>query len=420
MFIDTTKHYKIWFSANPDRFLYMEDQLRLIRMRKRNPGITLGLLYSSVCLSTQSQEKLKIFCEKHVIDAVDFDQDVPCLLETAAFEDIALYWIAKCEMRNPAGNLGAASDCARLIMPIIEKLGIYSDFDVDVDFSKKNQVQTIQAVKAPIILPAKVTERGEPYINIDFLAFTHDREDKNKLSPTAVSDLRCLQQKVLWCYRNPKLAFVNPPLPGKDIDIRLHPFSRMVINSFFASNPDASLFAFRKFAQKQKYFIFPVRKNGEYYLYKISENDSSTLKASLLHRSVINFSGSNNYFSLYKDCIPDNGFQASSSEHSQAMEMEPIETWRALVNATKNSSLEENDLDTSVHITHSCSIHNKTAAETIGVERDAAWTVRGQERKAERDSMIFSTAYKIFNFWRQKRKISPEPSTNMEIKHRAT
>lgn len=138
--VDLSKHYKIWFSKNRENFLGYENQKRLKKMRKDSPNIQITFIYSASCLSPKAIERLKIFCKNNNITPVDFDN-----IDTTQMSDDEkqIYAIAKEEINkakdNQGGNMAAASDCARFLIPIIEKYGIYSDFDVIVyDFFVKN------------------------------------------------------------------------------------------------------------------------------------------------------------------------------------------------------------------------------------------------------------------------------------------
>ena len=60
-FVDTTKHFKIWFSDNPEVFLPQENQLRLIHMRANNPKAEIALIYYAESLSKKAQAQLHSF-----------------------------------------------------------------------------------------------------------------------------------------------------------------------------------------------------------------------------------------------------------------------------------------------------------------------------------------------------------------------
>ena len=54
------RHVKIWLSTNPDTFLNLENQLRLIRMREINPGDSISFVYSEKLLKDHALESLRV------------------------------------------------------------------------------------------------------------------------------------------------------------------------------------------------------------------------------------------------------------------------------------------------------------------------------------------------------------------------
>jgi|GEM_PF-5222427 len=155
------KYYKIWVSADPREFLGFENQLRLVRMRKANQKIEktkieFYFIYSSSSLNDGAKTQLQRFCSQYDIIPIDFDKDLPPLLE--AEEDKELYAIGQEELRraqaNQFGNLAAVSDCTRLLVPVIERYGIYSDFDVQVALASLG-VEFV-SVRAPVLLNAEM------------------------------------------------------------------------------------------------------------------------------------------------------------------------------------------------------------------------------------------------------------------------
>lgn len=149
---DLTRHFKIWFSKNPEVALGVENELRLIRWRVKNPNLTLSLMVSSACLTPKAYEKLKIFCDTHRLQLVDFDTEVlPALTHPS---DIEIFHLAKQELEhvrtNSGGNLAAASDLARMILPVLQTYGIYCDLDSEITMLRDQQT-SFQA-NTPVIL----------------------------------------------------------------------------------------------------------------------------------------------------------------------------------------------------------------------------------------------------------------------------
>lgn len=167
--IYTEKLYKIWFSNKPDQFLNPENQLRFIRLRQTNPKQTISFLYSSALLSPKALSDLKDFCTKISIIPFDFDKDLQPLVKNIG--DKKLYNLVKNELnawvKNEGGDPAAASDITRWVTPVIEKCGIYSDFDVDINFST---LPKFIDVKFPIVFPLPQTLSGTFMFNNEFIA----------------------------------------------------------------------------------------------------------------------------------------------------------------------------------------------------------------------------------------------------------
>ena len=150
-----SNQYKIWFSANRDLFLPMTNQLRLIRMRKNNPNVTIHFVYSERYLSPSALANLNTFCLRYNIVPVELDtifdgitSNTDKQLASLVYKELELYH------SNQGGNLGAASDYARLIQKLIEHCGIYSDFDVHSSleklFTSKLQKHLVFSLPGPI------------------------------------------------------------------------------------------------------------------------------------------------------------------------------------------------------------------------------------------------------------------------------
>lgn len=128
------RHVKIWLTKNQDIFLNLENQLRLIEMRRKNPSDEIHLIYDQSILSATALNNLKSFCSKHKIIPHDVQDDIIpyCYSE----EELLLITIYQEEIRHlsAGGNLAVCSDLLRWLQPIYI-LGTYSDFDVYIDTS---------------------------------------------------------------------------------------------------------------------------------------------------------------------------------------------------------------------------------------------------------------------------------------------
>ena len=196
------RHVKIWLSKKPDVFLNQENQLRLVRMRVKNPDDTIRLIYARELLSEKALAELMHFCNKHNIVPVSIeDQILPFCLNNEEKNLAALYQ-QEIKALHDGGNLAAASDMLRWLKPIYS-LGIYSDFDVTVN--TKELPQTIP-VEAPILLnlgSVKIPISGLPrqndleaiFLNNDTIAVAGD----DAITQQKISEI---QQYIYNAYQN--------------------------------------------------------------------------------------------------------------------------------------------------------------------------------------------------------------------------
>lgn len=141
--IDTTKHFKIWFSKNSDEWMPIANRLRLIRHRQRHPDHTIYLVGADRFLSEEAIKKRNAFCQEHQITYLDIDNDLPRLIKEGNDKDVKLLQLAndqldaffKVDRENLPlqGNLAAASDALRWVSALLDR-GIYSDLDTEIDF----------------------------------------------------------------------------------------------------------------------------------------------------------------------------------------------------------------------------------------------------------------------------------------------
>lgn len=244
-FLNTKKHYRIWFSKDKDVFLPQENQLRFIRMRVKNPNATLSLVYSSKVLSEKAKKELHHFCAVHNIQPVDFDTEIRNLIRGA--DERALYKLAKEEIKyanGAGGSLAAASDIVRTIIGVIEKCGNYSDFDVDVIFS---DLPEKHAVLSPVIFPISIVKSGfmeDPMLNNDFVGVCYDAKT-GKIDLNARSLIKKMQEIILNNYSNPSKAITSSPLlEGAPSEIM--PYYETMIEELYQSDPFFTIFDLRE------------------------------------------------------------------------------------------------------------------------------------------------------------------------------
>lgn len=194
-FLDTKKLYKIWFNTNPDIFLSEENKLRLEKMRIDNPDAELSLLYSSRLLSSSTEQGTKEFLAKYNINAVDFDKIVK-ELSNASFipeNELKILYLASKELDdlsgrdNAGGNPAAAADILRFSIAISGKLGVYSDFDVHLNFGNYEKCIPIFS---PIVIPTN---------NNDFVGFAKEY-DSQYIHPRALNEISKIQNAIIGQY----------------------------------------------------------------------------------------------------------------------------------------------------------------------------------------------------------------------------
>ncbi|MGD9592899.1 MAG: glycosyltransferase family 88 protein, partial [Candidatus Berkiella sp.] len=211
---------------------------------------------SSKCLTQASIEALNTFCQNVGIDPIDFDTTVQALLTDD--QDKQIYALAKSEiehtLNDSGGNLAAASDCARTLLPLVSQCGLYSDFDVKLNFSK---APSVVKVYSPVVLTSTyyhnfIGNAGYPVANNDFLGFTYDSDDLSQLNPQAIKDLRKMQSHILSHYNNitPDSFFdVKPDFDCEEDPLSLETLSEHLLHKYFEMNPKATIFDIRKFIE---------------------------------------------------------------------------------------------------------------------------------------------------------------------------
>lgn len=255
--VDTTKHFKIWFSKDKNIFLGIENQLRLVKTRAQNPQAIISLVYSSKCLNSKAKKDLASFCEKHRINPIDFDTQVESLLTDE--KDIAIYQIALLEIKNTlnnqGGNLGAAADCARLICPLLAKAGIYTDFDVDFNTSLKEK--TIKA-EFPIIFNSSGAKEQMRY-NSDVMITAHNPSNPKQLHEDAIRKIGYMQEGIIKKYRTTNelakgifITNVNGLKIMEPLELQDERKNRY-LEYYFDRHPKSTVFDLRKHVQNMKF-----------------------------------------------------------------------------------------------------------------------------------------------------------------------
>ncbi|MBA3536684.1 MAG: hypothetical protein H0T84_08765 [Tatlockia sp.] len=292
---DLSKYYKIWFSDKPEDFLGIENELAFIRMRKDNPNAKLFFIYSSICLSPDALDKLKLFCKNYNIRPFDFDS----IEEQDLVHDYdkKLYSFAKKEiahrLNQTGGSMASAADCLRLIVPNIVKHGIYSDFDLEIKLSQLNA--DMVSLRAPLLFPADMLSLTSSMTlmssNSDFLAFSVCSEHNPSLSIEALIAVRNLQEIIIQNYEGTfSWEKISPKL--KVEEFIKYPKLKDLLDQFHINYPEnPTIFYFRTYLASLPDL-------------QAEKGQPEPIKTFLMKLSVINISGPGIYCSLYKDLFP--------------------------------------------------------------------------------------------------------------------
>lgn len=170
MSYDPHRHVKIWISTNPNEFLNLENQVRLIEMREKNPFDVIHFIYSSYLLDTNAIRDMEIFCTEFNIIPLDADgMLIQSKLKSVQENLLYKYYQDEIMHLDNGGNPAVASDILRWLSPIY-KLGTYTDFDVPINTSK---LPAILNINTPLIMnigSLKIHNKHFILVNNDFIA----------------------------------------------------------------------------------------------------------------------------------------------------------------------------------------------------------------------------------------------------------
>lgn len=170
---------KIWFSNQPDIFLPIESQQKLIALAAnniKNPDNTfkIRLIYWKKLLNERAINALEAFCNLYAISSLDLDDLIPELEENPNFQ-LEMLTVAKIELEEwvneNGGNAAVAADIVRCLPIIIasqqKHRNCYSDFDIDLH-EDMALIEMIESDKHACILDG---DDKDQLINNDILYF---------------------------------------------------------------------------------------------------------------------------------------------------------------------------------------------------------------------------------------------------------
>ncbi|MBS0287029.1 MAG: hypothetical protein JSR17_07025 [Proteobacteria bacterium] len=418
-FFDTTKLYRIWFSDDPDVFMNDENKLRFIQLRLKNPQAKLSLVYSSKCLSELSRAQLKAFCERIDITPVDFDTEIPALLTDE--QDKQIYELARLEiehtLNDTGGNLAAASDCVRTLLPLIQKYGCYSDFDVEIDFSKAPKTVKIYS---PIVLTSvyhhgQMSDLGYAVANNDFIGVAYDSSDLTQLHPSTVRDLRKLQSQILRNYNaiTPESLYdVKLNFESDDDPLSCEGIAKQLLNKYFEIKPQATLFDIRKFIDTLT--VDFVKAQCEQLPPDFDADNVKTLKWQMYLACVRNTSGPGAYTSLFSEFL-DKTFKVVEIDvvnkygYEIQIRIEPQGKWRDYNEKCQRYGYTCNNLQHYVNSKQSDMVgyrqmldENNSLEEDIGKFCDISWTKIGAHNQKARSQRITQAAITMQRAFRKR------------------
>lgn len=402
----TKKHYKIWFSKDPNEFLDSENLLRFAAVATRNSDVHLSFIYSAGCLNSNAIHNLKIFCAKYKITPLDFDTDIPKLLAENNCKDAAdqdLYNLAEQEIKNTlanqGGNFAAASDIVRLLLPVTLKCGFYNDFETQMDFSS---TPAFIECDSPIIL-----NNAREGLNNDSIAVAIDKENATQLAAEAKTMIMKAQRKILLNYQSPQSAILSEV---RKYDSASKP-TFAIVKNYFEKYPTSTIFELRKFFQDVDFAkmmeLFPrymlirrssVASEEEMKLkfgnnlirsvyglckelntsdpLKIADTVSNNIKHTILLCSVVAITGP-----CMLDVIFDEPFADFLKSYSRQSNM-------------KGMYEEEKATD----------LHKKHKPEQEDKLSDLSWTLRGATQKKERCKALLQSTLTIQRRWKKHHK----------------
>lgn len=186
------RHIKIWLSNNPELFMNLENQIRLIQMREINPDDLIHLVYDSILLAPTAIKELEEFCCEHTIIPIDvhgFSRQLKSNNEHTLFN----FYQDEINHLHEGGNLAVASDILRWLSPIYS-LGTYSDFDFPIDTSK---LPALMYVMSPLLLNIGSLRLGRQefiLVNNDYIAVVDALAAQEEIKRVQLGIIKILTQ----------------------------------------------------------------------------------------------------------------------------------------------------------------------------------------------------------------------------------
>lgn len=238
---NANKAFFIWFSKDKETFLNIENQIRLINIRKENPALQITMIYSKVLLSDTAQANMSVFLFEYNIQAKDLEALCTEDADRYSPNEQLLITFAKTELQkwttNEGGNSASASDILRTLSPILLDYGFYFQLSSSLKLEDKEKLIPINT---PMVCWVDKDERGNTVVNNNFLALA-TIEETGELHPHAQFIIEKIQATLLSQYTKP----LSIELFQTEQSVETLIFNG-ILDSFIQKNKMATIFDFRK------------------------------------------------------------------------------------------------------------------------------------------------------------------------------
>lgn len=359
--------------------------MRYIRLREGNPTAEIAFVYSARLLNEKALAQLHSFCEKYRIRPVDYDTEVEALITHES--DNEIYQLSQIELsliHNEGGNLAAAADFARALVPLAQHFGTYLDYDVACHLGSLPEYVSIHA---PVLFSAGIKRVRYPVgivdPNSDMVAYARDDVDPTKLHVHAVRAIRFLQSQMYANHNTPfclEVMFAKRDIEMGVVDQGV----RKIFEDFKKVCPDyPTVYDFRKYLDHLK------------DIPGLSAKEFSAFKSICYAFSVICMSGPGNYHHLFRDLMPDN------IEQFPTFLLLTDPAWQTYLTMYKRA-----DIGSYEHlfklVVMKNRMENTTAGNAPGERCDISWMEEGAVAKAAREKEIVQATLVTQSMWHKK------------------
>lgn len=325
--------------------------------------------------------------------------------------------------------MAAASDEARFILPLMEKYGIYSDFDLELSFKEKTSLPR----KSPILVFYEPPISYAPDLCNNLIGVASDKENDDTISADAIPMIRNAQRNILINYENAGKAIQtawHPMLPSMISD--QCGMSNVIVSDYFEKHPSATVFELRQFIKEvgvQEFKNLPslpfyygmqnipqhekdnlsneqLKRNfGMFYKqnvawYKNFETDDPVqlaekilkiIKHRIYQHSVICLSGPRATFALFQDDMPQKIYPELNISYSEAAKNnDDYRQFEKFIQKIVDSGFANAEI--MQYIWRKVNAEPTNPLKQVGSSSDLSWTDLGKKVKGERQHKLESWA----------------------------